>query len=68
MARLQQQWEAHREPLNEQLSQLTLEVEEKKVRVADAVHQLLICIHSIPIVCFTIHIRQNYHYIFFTVC
>ncbi|XP_042874644.1 coiled-coil domain-containing protein 22 homolog [Penaeus japonicus] len=31
MARLKQQWEAHRQPLEEQLSQLNLEVNKKKV-------------------------------------
>lgn len=39
MGRLQQQWEAHREPLNEQLSRLTLEVEDKKVSDADALYR-----------------------------
>lgn len=36
MGRLQQQWDAHREPLNEQLSRLTQEMEDKKVSVTDA--------------------------------
>lgn len=31
MARLKQQWEAHKQPLEEQLSQLNLEVNKKKV-------------------------------------
>lgn len=48
MGRLQQQWNAHREPLNDQLSRLTQEVEDKKVSNVDLPSR---CIFGILLAC-----------------
>ena len=48
MGRLQQQWNAHREPLNDQLSCLTQEMEDKKVSNANLTAR---CVYLIVFLC-----------------